>query len=120
MTFSKRRGASIKRAYYDDPLAAAWMAKHFGMKLQVIPSKDQIEEYDLKEGEVWDWMETAPEGRADVNYIEEAIQYLYEATDRLYVHPDSLPLLQPQEGDILDFGISKKWEEDRFHVCYSD
>lgn len=64
------------RPYYNDPLAAAWMAKHHGMRF-------------LK----WKW--------SDLSF-----QFIPSGSDKdpdslkLYIHPDSLHLLEPQFGDI--------------------
>lgn len=56
--------------YYDDPLAAAWMAKHFGMKF-------------------WNG-----EHEICVTPLVDS-----EAEAKRYIHQDSLHLLEPQEGD---------------------
>jgi len=56
------------RYYYEDPLEAAYMAKHYGMKLD-----PEIEVYIYRD--------------------EENFKY--------YIHPDSLPLLEPMDGDLV-------------------
>ena len=67
--------------YYTDVLAAAWMAKHFGMKLQkgVFGYGEGVTTYltllDAAGNEAWKY--------------------------RYYIHPDSLPLLEPKEGDVV-------------------
>jgi hypothetical protein len=76
-TFSQRR------FFYTDPLAAAWMARHFGMKFE--PQLNS--------------------GLRKVNhggYVTEAweIENSYGLAKRQYIHPDSLPLLEPQVGDL--------------------
>lgn len=64
------------RYFYTDPLAAAWMAKHFGMEFEERP--DIISGYSI------------------VYCAEE-----FKATPPYYIHPDSLYLLKPNEGDIF-------------------
>lgn len=65
--------------YYTDPLAAAWMAKHFGM--------------EFTEG-FW------PSN--DIAMIRWANKLV--TAEEFYIHPDSLNLLKPQIGDIIDSG----------------
>ena len=62
----------MKRFFYTDPLAAAWMAKHFGMRFW--NGAHEIQMLPLVDGEkagLW------------------------------HIHPDSLHLLQPQVGDLV-------------------
>ncbi len=77
------------RYFYRDPLAAAWMAKHFGMKLLA---------------------ESSDEGRlvdAGARFIDcddtfrELWQHDFSYLGKLYVHPDILHLLEPQVGDVV-------------------
>lgn len=63
-----------KSYFYTDPLAAAWMAKHFGMQFDSCPSNSHF----------------TPEG-APLSFYPS--QYI--------VHPDSLHLLEPQPDDIV-------------------
>lgn len=68
----------MRRFYYTDPLAAAWMENKFDMKF-----------IDLNGGDIW---------------ICEA-NYMYgenEQVDRSYIHPDSMHLLEPKERDLVD------------------
>jgi hypothetical protein len=58
-----------KRYYYDDPLAASWMAKHFGMRFET-------------------WTGGVPADIGDLGNI--------------YIHPDSLHLLEPQDMDVME------------------
>lgn len=67
----------MDRFYYDDPLAAAWMAKHFGM---------------FFEDDVVDW-------RAPCAVWGQRI--LFDDKRKRYIHSDSLPLLEPQTGDLV-------------------
>lgn len=69
-----------KRFFYTDPLAAAWQAKHHGMKCRVEDNDDA--EYP------WVDMRTV-----DCYFVMEEAAY--------YIHPDSLQLLKPQVGDLV-------------------
>jgi hypothetical protein len=70
-----------RRFFYTDPLAAAWMMKHFKLRIHT------------GGGDTCDF-------RADFsgNYYEEDLLSL---GGKLYIHPDSLCLLEPQDGDVL-------------------
>jgi len=61
------------RYYYNDALKAAWMAREFGVKFQW-PSGDKLYDYGS------DWR----------NFT----------ANFLYIHPDSLHILEPQVGDL--------------------
>lgn len=71
----------MSRHFYTDPLAAAWMAKHFGMKFNH-PESDKF----------------APIGTSDA--VDAFINGQQE-DGRFMVHPDSLHLLEPQKDDLL-------------------
>lgn len=78
-----------QRFFHTDPLAAAWMAKHFGMRFKL-----------------WKWNDLSfqflPTGRnPDAD------------SSRLYIHPESLHLLEPQDGDAVVFD-RWHWERQRF------
>lgn len=60
------------RYFYTDPLAAAWMAKHFGMKF---------------------WNE---QHEICVIPLVDA-----EKDGNIYIHPDSMHLLEPRDNDIV-------------------
>lgn len=64
----------MTRYYYTDPLAAAWMAKHFGMQYAT----------EHKEDRLYDW---PTEIRMPL--------------ERYVIHPDSLHLLEPMVGDLF-------------------
>lgn len=79
----------MKRYYYNDSLAAAWMAKHFGMRFE-------------------DTCEGKEQGRIGYNagrYIFAECDDLFDHAENrlinLYLHPDSLPLLVPKVGDVI-------------------
>lgn len=76
------------RAFYTDPLAAAWMAKHFGMKFLDSPRQKyktcqfrQASAHDHYDGTVW----------AEIIDHEDV---------KVYIHPDRLHLLEVRDGDL--------------------
>jgi hypothetical protein len=69
------------RYFYDDPLATAWMAKHFGVQFDC-PSLAGIAIRAIIE---------------DGNFIFDRL--IGVELFRAYFHPDSLPILAPLEGD---------------------
>jgi hypothetical protein len=77
-----------RRYFYTDPLAAAWMAKHFGM------------EFSFRN-------EINPNGKVGLPAIESHISHghLQLEGGRFYIHPDSLHLLGPRDGDINIKGL---------------
>ena len=69
----------MTRLFYSDPLAAAYMAKHHGMKFQNQNNGAEITGQDI--------VEHAATGN----------------TCRINIHPDSLSLLEPLVGDCIEF-----------------
>src|SRR5258708_34729609 len=65
--------------FYTDLLAAAWMAKHFGMFL-TLPTLKSFD-YANQKGFKWESIAHGP------------------YSEKYYVHPDSLHALEPQVGD---------------------
>jgi len=65
------------RYFYTDPLAAAWMAKHFGMRFL---------HYDT-------------ENECDILALFAAGIFRFQVI-KLTLHPDSQPLLEPRVGDV--------------------
>jgi hypothetical protein len=65
-----------RRFFYTDALAAAWQAKHFEMRFW--NGGHEIHVLPLVDG---------------------------EGTGRWYIHPDSLHLLEPKEGDLVKYGL---------------
>lgn len=65
----------MTRWYYDDALAAAWMAERHGMKFEF----------------------------GDLRYPEHAIRHRAYRREpiKTYVHPDSVALLEPAMGDLV-------------------
>jgi hypothetical protein len=68
----------MARFFYTAPLAAAWMAKHFGMEFLL-------------------------EGGVEVDDAGEFAYFNSSFHGKLYVHPDSLPLLRVRKDDIVQF-----------------
>lgn len=71
-----------KRYYYDCPLIAAYMTEYFNIKIYII---EEQEEFNL---DVHELMNEPPISVVGIN-----IKY--------YLHPESHPILKPQEGDIM-------------------
>lgn len=99
--------AMTKRYFYTDPLAAAWMAKNFGMIFQF-------------QGECASDSFTAQNGyRAEISIrhipvrggLGDSPAYLridfgdWVIPEKHYIQPDSLHLLEPQVDDIGIVGI---------------
>jgi hypothetical protein len=90
----------MTRRFYTDPLEAAWMAKHFGMRFEILkprlPIDADVREVPYCSGgfigvTTWDgdkMLGSRPHHPDEV----------------LYIHPDSLCLLEPQTGDIGEEG----------------
>jgi hypothetical protein len=78
-----------KRYYYTDPLAAAWMAKHFGMRLEC---RDE-------DGDYSDFLEHLPGG----DTWDQVIADDFHKTNMIYIHQGSENLLNPINSD------SKYW-----------
>jgi hypothetical protein len=78
-----------KRYFYTDPLAAAWMAKHFGMRHGFIDAAGEFNEF------------VVPISGDDDKWRTQG--------ESIYVHSDSLHLLEPQVGDVFvsDRGLGK-------------
>lgn len=68
------------RKYYEDPLAAAWMAKHFGMKFK--SARGQNMYFD---------------GGSDFRTEKDCGFY---AGEYYHIHPSSLHILEPMAGDV--------------------
>lgn len=79
------------RYYYKDALAAAWMAKHFGMKFG-LENCGKIE---------WNCIGTLDSPWTPLEDWKDIIDPI-SAHEKLYIHPDSLHLLEPQDGDYAE------------------
>jgi hypothetical protein len=89
--------------FYDDPLAAAYMAREFGVKL--------------------DRDTTAAHKKAD--YINRLLGSVCggnigKVSPVMYIHPDSLHIFEPQVGDYVQFGedhygLFKKLRSDKYY-----
>ena len=83
------------RYYYTDPLAAAYMAKHYCMKFRD------------NDGETLESDRDVLVGNYDGGYYD-------PVEGNIEVHPDSLHLLEPQVGDAVEFD-RWFWDRQRFH-----
>lgn len=86
----------MTKYFYTDPLAAAWMAKHFSMKLELRYTPEEIAEYEP--GTEAYFFENA--------MIDDGIAEMWEdviaaGCRRIYIHTDSLPLLKPKRWDVM-------------------
>lgn len=105
----------MTRYFYTDPLAAAWMAKHFRVNFR--NGDHEMLVLAVSDGEVtWFVRHSNP----PLRYIEE----------EYYIHPDSLHLLNPQVEDIIfndtslmgcsQVGICKGSMENGFRIIQRD
>ena len=91
-----------KRYYYDDPLAAAWMAKHFGMLFDFTEMRngyrDDTEDgdYGLKPKKAWSRIKSW-----------KTLCEIGKHAKFFYIHPDSLSILEPEMGDLIDGWASR-------------
>jgi hypothetical protein len=80
---------TVKRYYYIDPLAAAWMSEHFGMRVMnkrrtVLRFSDGV------------WGST----RASTCVVQNN-GFFMPHEGKLYIHPISVHLLEPSVGDLV-------------------
>jgi hypothetical protein len=80
------------RYFYRDPLAAAWMTKHFGMKLHG-PITTPLGEAAQSSRPMPVWIIS--------RIIEQQERVGANDVGRFYVSPDSLHLLEPKYKDLL-------------------
>jgi hypothetical protein len=83
MSNTTRQVNEKPRFFYTDPLAAAWMAKTYGMQFSRSKGEGVYAHRTLCD---WDWNHNT------------------HKPARFYIHPDSLTLLNPQVGDIVSVG----------------
>lgn len=83
----------MKRHFYTDPLAAAWMAKHFGMRF--------VSAFSGKE---FDGSVIVANAGSPIEAIREQQTYV--------IHPDSLHLLEPKVGDMVSHLGLRAWRID--------
>jgi hypothetical protein len=85
-TSQRSRGSAMtRRFFYTDPLAAAWMAKHFKMDFRIDDPDGKVFLETLLHG-LREWRDATA---ASMGY-------------KFHIHPDSLPLLEPQLGDVVE------------------
>lgn len=87
----------MSRWYYTDPLAAAWMAKHFDFYI------------GWYEEERW----------CKHSSVEDIVAHPMSA--KLYIHPDSLPLLEPKCYDIIEaIGMGAGCPPNYYYMTYEN
>lgn len=79
----------MNRLYYDCPIEAAYMAKNFGVKF-LHELRFEIEVYFSLHNNDISWLFNEETGD-DYSYTR----------DKFYIDPDSLPIFEPMEGDII-------------------
>lgn len=74
----------MAKYFYTDPLAAAWMAKHFGMRFTS----------ENRTTLAWD-------KEFSCFYLPDDSRAEQEFNGNHYIHPDSVHLLEPKVGDLF-------------------
>lgn len=74
---------SEKRYFYRDPLAAAWMEKHFGMRFLL--NEKETESIRILGNQI------------------NCYPHHEKFEIKIHIHPDSLHLLEPQENDVVKY-----------------
>jgi hypothetical protein len=84
--------------FYTDPLAAAWQAKHFEIKIFTTGLDNGVHPKRIR-----DWDEDA------MSIAEDVARDV--ATDRYYIHAESMNVLHPRIGDLIvwDAYKDKSW-----------
>jgi hypothetical protein len=90
----------MTRYFYSNPLAAAWMRLHFDMKFE---QDVRVNFSALAEGSLF-FNNYCSDGNEESPY-----------PDKHYIHPDSLPLLEPRVGDLIYITESKIGTLARLH-----
>ena len=85
----------MTRAYYTDPLKAAWMQIRFGMKFSA--NLPELPDAYLRPFDAMHHFEQ--KGLHDAVCIT-----CTDPDDRFYIYPDSIPLLRPRPGDVMRWG----------------
>lgn len=78
-------GVKMTKYYYDDPLAAQWMNSKFGMNFQELVSVMRGEKFSDEMMDIF-----------SVHCVD-----FIPSMGRYYIHPKSLHLLEPQDGDVV-------------------
>lgn len=77
--------------FYTDPLSAAWMAKHFGMTFETEPELVKVS-FEGMSYKTMDFLIVS-------GYALDSSREVY------YIHPDSLPILEPKIKDLVEVNI---------------
>ena len=91
------------RYYYDCPIVAAYMMKEFNFKFFSIHSDEQMSEFDLQENErEFNWLECCSMNYGtEIISIGEALDFIKDASGRIYIDSACHALLKPQVGDLV-------------------
>lgn len=85
------------KSFYKDPLQAIYMTKYHNIKLQCENQEDD-EGLEYANGEqFFDFM------HSDITHLDTIEDLLLYEGRKVYIHPESYPLLSPQVGDIVEF-----------------
>lgn len=98
----------MSKLYYTDPLAAAIMARDFGVELYSNHTDEQMDEYDKSEPQrSFRWFDSClTDGwMHDVEMVSDAIRFIEDASDKIYVYPDNYDIFQPKVGDKDEDGF---------------
>lgn len=77
------------RLYYTCPIIAAYMADRFGVKYGILWNGEPV----------WNWQDMLNTPRPAMTAEDILEDYPNQSFGNLYVHPESLPLFEPMEGD---------------------
>lgn len=87
------------KLYYTNTAKIILMAREFGVRFICYPTKEQIAEYETDSP--YDWLHSCPLNAYEINTIEDALDWIDEASGRVYVHPDDYHIFEAQDGDLL-------------------
>ncbi|WP_143393538.1 hypothetical protein [Fimbriiglobus ruber] len=82
----------MTRFFYRDPIAAAWMARQFGMRFRSWEQEFEFRPDDLEFA------------------VQRAMRDERLKQPPIRVHPDSVGLLEPREGDLVFTGLKFEYE----------
>jgi hypothetical protein len=91
---------SEKRFFYRDPLEAAYMAKHFGMKFSFDEYRYQWNSEKLE----FSATPILKKSHSRCGSPNKILSSMASVSIKFYIHPDSLHLLEPQVRDLVFSG----------------
>lgn len=94
--------------YYTDPLAAGWMIKYHKITY-ICDISNCIHQDNNKHIETFEHFRKSP--------------YIHFTNNKWIIHPDSLHLLEPKAGDLVQFGVDNygMWRDlgHQYHPSFS-